>query len=118
VAWRTADQTPTKANRPMQTGFLKEEGSATSAQPGLAQAMSPAPQGMAAQLLQLQAAFPAFRFRIRLGRRGRVFEAWRDPADGALYAVLTADPCEMWHELQIASRTGHQDTESDCPDCV
>ena len=85
-----------------------------SARPGLVRAMSPAPQGMAAQLLQLQVAFPAFWFRIRAGWRGPVFEAWRDPADGALYAVLTADPREMWHELQTASRTGHQDTESHC----
>jgi len=85
-----------------------------SARPDLVRRMSPAPQEMAAQLLQLQAAFPAFWFRIRPGWRGPVFEAWRDPAGGALYAVLTADPREMRHQLQTASRTGHQDTESHC----
>lgn len=62
------------------------------------------PQWMRADLARLEAAFPAFSFAIRRGLRGFTFEAWRDPAEGGLYAVITDDPREMWRELETAGR--------------
>lgn len=57
------------------------------------------PEGMRADLARLEAAFPAFSFAIRRGLRGFTFEAWRDSMAAGLYAVITADPGELWREL-------------------
>jgi len=32
-----------------------------------------------------------------------MFEAWRDSDAGGLYAVITQDADEMWHELERAT---------------
>jgi hypothetical protein len=63
-----------------------------------------APPWMRADLARLQAAFPAFSFAIRPGQRGFTFEAWRDPAAGGLYAVITDDARELWRELERTRR--------------
>jgi hypothetical protein len=56
---------------------------------------------MCAELEQLRAAFPGFSFGICQGWRGPAFEAWRDPHPGdGLYAVITRDAAELWHELE------------------
>jgi hypothetical protein len=62
-----------------------------------------APLSMKAQLSRLSAAFPAFSFAICPSWRGLMFEAWRDPDAGGLYAVITQDADEMWHELERAT---------------
>jgi len=62
------------------------------------------PWWMTAQLARLASAFPAFSFTISPGWCGLRFEAWRDPAAGRLYAVITDDPQELWHELEMAQR--------------
>jgi hypothetical protein len=62
------------------------------------------PSWMRADLARLQAAFPAFSFAIRRGLRGFTFEAWRDPAAGGLYAVITDDLRELWRELERTRR--------------
>jgi hypothetical protein len=54
---------------------------------------------MRAELARLRAAFPAFSFSICAGWRGLMFEAWRDPGAGSLYAVITRDAGELWREL-------------------
>lgn len=73
------------------------------------------PPPMTAELARLRAAFPAFSVSIRAGWRGPTFEAWRDPAAGGLYAVITQDAGELWRELgeceqetstDVASATG------------
>ena len=61
---------------------------------------------MCAELARLRAAFPEFSFRICPGWRGPAFEAWRDPhPDGGLYAVITRDAAELWHELDDCQDT-------------
>jgi hypothetical protein len=73
---------------------------------GLALATRPAlraagtPQSMTAHLTRLRAAFPAFSFSIQAGWQGLAFEAWREPATAGLYAVITSDASELWHELE------------------
>jgi hypothetical protein len=67
------------------------------------QAAPPTPPQMAAQLARLRAAFPAFSFKIWHGWHGLSFEAWRDPAAGGLYAVITSDVDEMRRELETAN---------------
>jgi hypothetical protein len=59
-----------------------------------------APPWMRAELVRLRAAFPEFSFRIWPGWRGLTFEAWRDPGVGGVYAVITRDARELWHELE------------------
>ena len=54
---------------------------------------------MRAELVRLRAAFPEFSFEICPGWRGLVFEAWRDPGAGGVYAVITGDAGELWREL-------------------
>ena len=61
-----------------------------------------APPWMRAELVRLQAAFPAFSFGICPGWRGPVFEAWRETGAGDLYAVITADARELWRELEAS----------------
>jgi hypothetical protein len=63
-----------------------------------------APPWMRAELIRLQAAFPEFSFGICPGWRGPAFEVWRESGTGDLYAVITADARELWHELE-ASQT-------------
>ena len=58
-----------------------------------------APLWMRAELVRLRAAFPAFSFTIRPGWRGPMFEAFREQAEDGLYAVITRDAGELWHEL-------------------
>jgi hypothetical protein len=58
------------------------------------------PPSMTAHLARLRAAFPAFSFSIRPGWRGQTFEAWREPTAAGLYAVITNDASELWHELE------------------
>lgn len=56
---------------------------------------------MCTELERLQTAFPEFSFRICHGWRGPAFEARRDPhPGGGLYAVITRDAAELWHELE------------------
>jgi hypothetical protein len=64
-----------------------------------------APPWMRAELVRLRAAFPAFSFTIRPGWRGPMFEAFREQAGDGLYAVITRDAGELWHELD-RSRSG------------
>jgi hypothetical protein len=61
-----------------------------------------APSWMRAELVRLQAAFPEFSFGICPGWRGPVFEAWSETGTGDLYAVITADTRELWHELEAS----------------
>jgi len=63
-------------------------------------ARSGAPPWMRAELVRLRAAFPEFSFRIWPGWRGLTFEAWRDPGAGGVYAVITRNVQELWHELE------------------
>jgi hypothetical protein len=58
------------------------------------------PLWMRAQLVRLQAVFPEFSFTIGPGWRGLTFEAWRDTGGAGLYAVVTGDIAELWHELE------------------
>lgn len=62
------------------------------------------PPWMRAVLARLESAFPAFSFTISRGWGGFRFEAWRGPAPTGLYAVITDDPRELWHELETAQR--------------
>ncbi len=57
------------------------------------------PPWMRAELVRLRAAFPEFSFDICPGWRGLMFEAWRDPGAGGVYAVITGDAAELWREL-------------------
>ena len=57
------------------------------------------PPWMRAELVRLRAAFPEFSFDICPGWRGLMFEAWRDPGAGGVYAVITGDAGELWREL-------------------
>ena len=59
---------------------------------------------MRTDLARLESAFPAFSFAICSGWHGPRFEAWRDTAPSGLYAIITDDPHEMWHELDRAAR--------------
>ena len=59
-----------------------------------------APPSVTAHLVRPSAAFPAFSFSIRHGWRGLAFEAWRAPSTAGLYAVITNDVRELWHELE------------------
>jgi hypothetical protein len=59
-----------------------------------------APPWMRAQLVRLQAAFPAFSFKICPGWRGMAFEAWRDAGTAGLYGVITQDVGKLWRELE------------------
>jgi hypothetical protein len=43
-------------------------------------------------------------FAVSRGWRGLRFEAWRDSTADGLYAVITDDPSELWHELEMAQR--------------
>ena len=61
-----------------------------------------APRWMRAELVRLQAAFPQFAFGICPGWRGPVFEVWRETGTGDLYAVITSDARELWHELEAS----------------
>jgi hypothetical protein len=65
-----------------------------------------------ADLDQLRAAFPDFSFSISRGWRGPVFEAWRDPAAGGLYAVITEDARELWRELEACQQPASDDIGS------
>jgi hypothetical protein len=65
--------------------------------------ISGAPLWMKTQLSKLRADFPAFSFAICPGGRGLMFEAWRDPAAGGLYAVITRDADELCRELERAT---------------
>src|SRR5690348_8935282 len=65
-----------------------------------------------ADLDQLRAAFPDFSFGISRGWRGPVFEAWRDPAAGGLYAVITEDARELWRELEACQQPACDDIGS------
>ena len=65
-----------------------------------------------ADLDQLRAAFPDFSFGISRGWRGPVFEAWRDPAAGGLYAVITEDARELWRELEACQQPAADDIGS------
>ena len=75
-----------------------------------------APPWMRAELVRLRAAFPEFSFGICPGWRGLVFEAWRETGTGDLYALITQDVHELWHELeasqaqqrQAADAAGHE----------
>jgi hypothetical protein len=66
--------------------------------------MGVTPLWMRAALAYLESAFPAFSFAVSRGWRGLRFEAWRDTAADGLYAVITDDPSELWHELEMAQR--------------
>ena len=74
-------------------GLALTNWSALRARPG-------APPWMRAELVRLRAAFPEFSFRIWPGWRGLTFEAWRDPGAGGVYAVITRNVAELWHELE------------------
>jgi hypothetical protein len=65
-----------------------------------------------ADLDRLRAAFPDFSFSISRGWRGPVFEAWRDPAAGGLYAVITEDARELWRELEACQQPAADDIGS------
>lgn len=65
-----------------------------------------------ADLEQLRAAFPDFSFGISRGWRGPVFEAWRDPAAGGLYALITEDARELWRELEACRQPAIDDIGS------
>ena len=65
-----------------------------------------------ADLDRLRAAFPDFSFGISRGWRGPVFEAWRDPAAGGLYAVITEDARELWRELEASQQPAADDIGS------
>jgi hypothetical protein len=65
-----------------------------------------------ADLDRLRAAFPDFLFDISWGWRGPVFEAWRDPAAGGLYAVITEDARELWRELEACQQQAVDDIGS------
>ena len=41
-----------------------------------------------------------------------MFEAWRDPAAGGLYAVITEDACELWRELEACQQPAADDIGS------
>jgi hypothetical protein len=60
------------------------------------------PTEMWTALARLESAFPAFSFAICRGWGGPRFEAWRDTARSGLYAIITDDPRELWHELRTA----------------
>jgi hypothetical protein len=62
------------------------------------------PAWMRTDLTRLESAFPAFSFAIRSGWHGPRFEAWRDTPRSGLYAIITDDPHELWHELGMAER--------------
>jgi hypothetical protein len=64
------------------------------------------------ELDRLRAAFPDFSFAIASGWHGPVFEAWRDPAAGGLYAAITDDPRELWRELQSFGKPAADGTGS------
>jgi len=66
--------------------------------------MGATPLWMRAALAYLESAFPAFSFAVSRGWRGLRFEAWRDTGTSGLYAVITDDPSELWHELEMAQR--------------
>ena len=61
------------------------------------------PPWIADELVHLQAAFPEFSFGIGRGWRGLTFEAWRDTEAPGVYALITSDAGELWHELEAAS---------------
>jgi hypothetical protein len=65
-----------------------------------------------ADLDQLRAAFPDFSVAISRGWRGPVFEAWRDPAAGGLYAVITDDARELRRELEACQQQAIDDIGS------
>ena len=65
-----------------------------------------------ADLDQLRAAFPDFSFDIARGWRGPVFEAWRDPDAGGLYALITEDASELWRELKACQQPATEDIGS------
>ena len=65
-----------------------------------------------ADLDRLRAAFPDFSFGISRGWRGPVFEAWRDPEAGGLYAVITEDARELWRELEACQQPAADDIGS------
>ena len=65
------------------------------------------PPSMRAELVRLRAAFPEFSFDICPGWRGLMFEAWRDPGAGGVYAVITGDAGELWREL-AGSQGAHE----------
>ena len=72
-----------------------------------------APLWMRAELVRLEAAFPAFSFSIRPGWRGLTFEAWREDGGGGLYGVITQDPAELLRELD-AGRGGPTPVAGTC----
>ena len=63
-----------------------------------------APMWMRTDLARLESVFPAFSFTICRGRRGPSFEAWRRSTPSGLYAIITDDLDELWHELSTAPR--------------
>jgi len=66
--------------------------------------MGVTPSWMRVDLARLESAFPEFSFTISRNWRGFRFEAWRNTAADGLYAVITDDPNELWHELEMAQR--------------
>jgi hypothetical protein len=86
-------------------GLLGDDGPSQSGQDsGLA-----VPFPTRANLDRLRAAFPDFAVGISRGWRGPVFEAWRDPAAGGLYAVITDDARELWRELEAYQQPASDD---------
>jgi hypothetical protein len=68
------------------------------------------PPPMSAELIQLQAAFPAFSFSISRGWRGLTFEAWRNAETPGLYALITPDASELRRELEAYPQPVPSDT--------
>jgi hypothetical protein len=63
-----------------------------------------APLQMRTDLARFESAFPTFSFIICTGRDGPRFEEWRDTTPSGLYAIITDDPDELLHELNMAVR--------------
>ena len=59
---------------------------------------------MRSDLARFESAFPTFSFMISAGWDGPRFEAWRDTTPSGLYAIITDDPGELLHELEMAVR--------------
>ena len=63
-----------------------------------------APLWMLTEVVRLRTAFPEFSFSLCPGFRGPTFEAWREPGQDGLYAMITQDPGELWRELEATQR--------------
>jgi hypothetical protein len=62
-----------------------------------------APMDRNGLLCELQADYPQWHFAIRQGYGGPRLEAHRPHPTSGLYAVITADPAELRHELDSAA---------------